>query len=94
MISLIHLLSIKARPLPPLSQEQGSIDTETVATTRFAALVPVYSSVNGKINPGEHLLAKGIHKKYCVGSSALIAMRGRASGAMHSQAEPGNENQV
>jgi hypothetical protein len=38
MISLIHLLSIKARPLPPLSQEQGDIDTETVATTRFAAL--------------------------------------------------------
>lgn len=52
MISLIHLLSIKARPLPPLSQEQGGIDTETVATTRFAALLPVYAGVNRKINWG------------------------------------------
>ncbi len=37
MISLSHLLSIRARSPLPLSQEQGSIDTETVATTRFAA---------------------------------------------------------
>ena len=38
MISLSHLLSIRTRSLLPLSQEQGSIDTETVAATRFAAL--------------------------------------------------------
>ncbi len=38
MISLSHLLSIRARPVLPLSQEQGNTDTETVAATRFAAL--------------------------------------------------------
>jgi hypothetical protein len=48
MISLIHLLSIKARPLPPLSQEQGGIDTETVATTRFAALLQFTQRSTGK----------------------------------------------
>ncbi len=38
MISLSHLLSIRARSPLPLSQEQRSIDTETVVATRFAAL--------------------------------------------------------
>jgi len=54
MISLIHLLSIKARSSLPLSQERGSIDTETVAATRFAALLSVYSRVNPKINWGDN----------------------------------------